>query len=221
MNSLVLIQHCQSQHHVNSQARLWPDTNNDLTDLGHRQAACMAKRLQKVLGTAPCVLYTSPMRRAAQTTEIIGQILGLRSRSVNNLREHNGHFAMERTADGEEWVIDESQWFRLDYRPFAGAETWREFHKRVSTTMEAIAGELQQARLVPVLVVHGGTLNSIVAWWLGMDLAQLPEGCPFTASPGSLTILRRRSRGHSQIERLNDLAHLYQAGLLSGLPVSF
>ncbi len=61
--------------------------------------------------------------------------------------------------------------------------------------------------------------TSIVAWWLDIDMAQLPEGCPFTASPASLTIVRRTRQGHSQIERLNDMLHLYQAELVSGLPV--
>ena len=210
LQTAFLVQHCQSQHHVDPRARLWPDFRNGLTDLGRHQAECLAKRLRKEIGQRPCRLYTSPMQRAVDTGEIIAAELGATLRTVHDLHEYNGRFALERTDDGEERSIDESNRSLFDWRPFPEAETWREFYTRVATAMNALVQEHRDASL-PILVVHGGTLSNIVVWWLGLPLDTLPERTCFTASPGSLSILKRNRFGNPVVERLNDRSHL--AGL--------
>jgi len=207
MQTLLLVQHCQSHHHVDRRARLWPDARNGLTDLGRRQAERLAKRLRGELDHRPSQLYASPMQRAAETAQSIATELGVSVHTVRDLHEYNGRLALERTEDGEEWSIDESNWSLLDWRPFPEAETWREFYARVAAAMDALTGAAPDTGPA-ILVVHGGTLSNIVVWWLGLPLDSLPERTCFAASPGSLSILKRNRFGNPVVERLNDTRHL-------------
>ena len=210
MDLLLLVQHCQSHHHVDPQARLWPDFRNGLTEFGQRQAECVARRLRDEFDGRPCRVYASPMKRASETAEIVSVELGVSPQVVHDLHEYLGRFALERTEDGEDWPIDRSNWSLFDWRPFPEGETWREFYARVAAAMECIAQEHDEDSL-PVLVVHGGTLSNIVVWWLGLPLDALPERTCFSASPGSLSVLAKNECGNPVIERLNDRGHL--AGL--------
>lgn len=211
MDRVILNQHCQSQHHVDRSAG--PDS--ELTDLGRRQAACLGSRLERELGTAPCRLYTSDLRRAAQTAKFVADAIGLAAIRVVELRE----WGCPAPADLQPGPIaspgDERLRFLFDTRPAPHIETWREFHARVSGFMDHLAGQLDPGRL-PVVVTHGGTLSNIVVRWLGLPLDALPERTPFAASPGSISILRRNEHGNPVIERLNDRTHLYQADLADG-----
>ncbi|MHC4715919.1 MAG: histidine phosphatase family protein [Planctomycetota bacterium] len=207
MKTVFLVQHAQSQHHVNRQARLWPDVRNGLTEHGQRQAEALAARLRADIGERPCQVYASPMQRAAETAGIVARQLDVTPVSVHDLHEYNGRFAMERTSDGRERAVDESAWSLFDQRPFPEAETWREFHARVAAAMDELKPRVHDDSL-PVLVVHGGTLSNIVLWWLGLPLDALPERTSFAASPGSLSVLETNRFGKPVVERLNDRAHL-------------
>ena len=165
MKSIVLIQHCQSQHHVNKAAHLWPDSENGLTELGRRQAECIALRLRDELGDSPCKLYSSDMTRAFQTAEIIGTELGQSPKPVPELREWCGRLAIERTSHVTEPVVNKDAWSLFDWRPVPGGETWREFYARVSIYMDDLASS-HDPQTLPILVVHGGTLSNIVTRWL-------------------------------------------------------
>ena len=207
MQTAILVQHCQSHHHVDSRARLWPDVRNGLTELGQRQALCVAERLRDEAAGRTIHLYTSPMRRAAETAEIVAANLGATPETVHNLHEYLGRFALERTEDGEEWPVNDPNGSLFDSRPFPEGETWREFHARVAAAMDAVA-ERHPESDAAIFCVHGGTLSNIVVWWLGIPLDALPERTCFSASPGSLSILGKSRYGNPVVERLNDRAHL-------------
>ena len=217
MKTLLLVQHCQSQHHVNRQARLWLDAKNGLTEWGRRQAKSLAARLREELNQHPCQIYTSCMQRAVATGEILGHELGMSPQSISGLHEYNGRFAMERSEDGEEWEIDNSNWSLFDWRPFPEAETWREFHARCAKAMDGLA-DMHNNDAIAVLVVHGGTLSNIVLWWLGIPLDSLPERDCFSSSPGSLTVLQKNQYGNRVLERLNDRAHLVALSATDATP---
>lgn len=99
MNRIILIQHCQSAHHVNGMTGGWTDT--PLTDLGRQQAAAIAARLKRDLADTPFQLYSSDLKRAAQTAEIVGEELGMTAQLVPDLREFNGGVATGKT---REWA---------------------------------------------------------------------------------------------------------------------
>ena len=95
LNRIILIQHCQSEHHVNGMTGGWTDT--PLTHLGRQQAAAIAARLKRDLAGTPCRLYASDLKRAAQTAEIVAEELALTVQHVPGLREFNGGAATGRT----------------------------------------------------------------------------------------------------------------------------
>ncbi|SDG36099.1 Histidine phosphatase superfamily (branch 1) [Fontibacillus panacisegetis] len=73
MRQIYVIQHCQSEHHVNNMTGGWTDT--PLTELGKRQAEAVGIRLQKNLDPNEYSLYASDLMRASQTASIIGEQL--------------------------------------------------------------------------------------------------------------------------------------------------
>lgn len=218
MDTLILVQHCQSMHHVNQDARLWPDERNGLTETGVRQADRVAARMRDELAARQYRVYSSDMKRAAETAEIIGREIGETPILIPELREFNGHLAIDRKEAGRETGKDvtspsveprteSDDWSLFDWRPFPGAETWREFYQRVSQFLDRLVTEVPDD-VVPLLVVHGGTLSNVVTWWLRLPLDVLPERTPFAASPGSISVLRKNGHNNPIIERLNDTAHL-------------
>ena len=214
MKSLILIQHCQSEHHVNNMTGGWTDT--PLTELGRRQANCLGTRLKNEIGQIPCRIYSSDLKRAFQTAEIVGEALGIVPISVPGLREFNAGIATGKT---EEWAaqhVNKENWSLFDWRGFPGGETWREFYSRASNCMADLV-KTHDEEYLPILVTHGGTTSCIVAWWLGLELDVLPERTPFTGVPASISVLRRNQHGNHVIERLNDQVHLYEAGLSGGM----
>jgi len=126
---------------------------------------------------------------------------------VEGLHEYLGRFALERTENGKERPVDNTDWSLFDWRPFPEAETWRELYTRVAAAMDRVAARHSDRELA-IFSVHGGTLSNIVVWWLGIPLDALPERTCFAATPGSLSILNRNRYGNPVIERLNDRSHL-------------
>lgn len=212
MNRIILIQHCQSEHHVNGMTGGWTDT--PLTGLGRQQAVAIAGRLKHDLADMPCQLYSSDLKRAAQTAEIVGEELELTVQSVPELREFNNGIAAGMTK--KEARMHEAPMPEggpgIDRRPFREAETWREFYARVSACMDCLRNDFQE---LPIIVSHGGTQNNIIAWWLRLSADMLAE-VSFTATPGSISVLGTNKWNERAIKRLNDISHLYHAGLANG-----
>lgn len=207
MKSLILVQHCQSRHHVDRAAAHGPDCENGLTDLGRQQAARVAGRLRQWLDGMSCRIYSSDITRAWQTAQILGDQLAQPPEPVPALREGCARLAGPLPADPPPPQPAGRTWMLFDSRREPDVETWRQFHARVAAAMERIIAS-HPGSCVPIIVTHGGTLSNIVAWWLRLPLDVLPERDPFAASPGSITVLRTNRHGNPSIERLNDRAHL-------------
>jgi broad specificity phosphatase PhoE len=78
--------------------------DGDLTELGQGQAAEMAARLAASAADDPiCLLACSPLRRARQTAEIVGPVLGLPiALELDDLRELNVG-ALDGRSDPDAW----------------------------------------------------------------------------------------------------------------------
>lgn len=111
MKQIITIQHTQSVHHTNGMVGSWTDW--DLTGLGRQQADNIGKKLQAELlekhssasvpksSAVPAsdasddsarkslVMYSSDLKRAKQTAEIVGKYLGLEPILKQELRERN------------------------------------------------------------------------------------------------------------------------------------
>jgi probable phosphoglycerate mutase len=85
MKTIITIQHTQSIHHTNGMVGSWTDW--DLSEIGKEQAECIGKKLSKELTDNNYIMYSSDLKRAKQTAEIIGQHMNLSPIFVPELRE--------------------------------------------------------------------------------------------------------------------------------------
>jgi probable phosphoglycerate mutase len=211
--TIMLIRHGQSTHHLNDLTGGW--TDSDLTALGRRQAACLASRLKRELAAVPCRLCCSDLKRARQTADIIAQETGAALQLVPALREINNGIAAGKTKKEAQQYARTPPTGKplLDWQMYPQAETWRQFYARVAACMARLISD--QDRLL-VLVTHGGTIINVVAWWLRLEVEMLSQ-VSFDAAPTSVSVLRVNQWNERTIGRLNDTAHLYAAGLADNL----
>lgn len=205
MRKIVIIQHCQSEHHINNMSGGWTDT--PLTDLGRKQADLIGLKLKKDLGEEEYVLYSSDLMRAKQTAEIVGKHLNLNITEHRGLREMNTGIAAGKTKD---WARENrnlrasNDFIDLDYQQFQHGETCREFYNRVCGCMESIC-DSEKRNLI--IVTHGGTLAYIIAWWMKFETQMLAKS-HFFAEPGSISLLQVNNYQQNTLRVLNDMSHL-------------
>ena len=168
MKPIILVRHAQSQHHVNGLTGGWTDTG--LTDLGRRQAACLASRLKQELEDIPVRMVCSDLKRALQTAEIVGQEIGVTAQLIPELREFNNGIAAGMLREEADKIRCEPAEPFIDWQPYPEVETWRQFYWRVAGCMDRLVEGQEELLLV---VTHGGTLMNIVAWWLQLDTEML------------------------------------------------
>ncbi len=182
--------------------------NDGLSPLGRRQAEALARRLASQEVAA---LYSSTLRRAAETAEIVGRRLGLHVQWEPRLREWEPGDWMglpeeevkARYPDEWERVIAD-----LD-RPMPGGETFSQLQQRVFQ----FARELSQAHpdQQVLLVSHGAALCGLICHLTGLDPDALsrqysPDRGPFVLDNCSLSVVDLASP--PLLVSLNDTAHL-------------
>lgn len=204
MSNIILIQHCQSEHHINNMSGGWTDT--PLTELGRKQADIIGEKLMKCSDNKDYVLYSSDLLRASQTAEIIGAQLSLNVIQDKALREINTGVAAGKT---KEWAKANRQprlrsGFDLDYQEFQNGESWREFYRRVCDCMDRIY-ELEQNKNL-LIVTHGGTLGYILAWWMKFEPDMIVNAF-FSSSAGGISVLSQNSFRQNVVNKFNDTSH--------------
>ena len=202
MDNLVIVQHCQSEHHVKGLTGGWSDT--PLTELGRSQALLTGKKLSEMIDSS-YKLISSDLMRASETAQIIGKETGLEVFSDSGLRERNFGIATGKT---REWFRKNIPQFpttgRLDFRPLEGSETIREFYERNALSLEK-QSKLNVKNLL--IVSHGGALNNIIFWYLNLPVDSLEE-VMFSGKPGGISYLCKDSFGYRILKQLSDICHL-------------
>jgi probable phosphoglycerate mutase len=205
LKQIILIRHAQATNNLpNSVKGGWSDV--ELTELGIRQAEAVAERLSNELeGNIP--VYSSDLRRARQTVEIICKRLEAIPLYVLELREHNAGIAsgMNRKKAEKLWVNKDTP--TLDTRPWPEAESWGEFYTRVSTFMDKLCITEESV----LIVSHGGTIRNIIRWWLGIPRSDHFK-VSFDTANTSVTVLDTPDNVR-RVERLNDTAHYATIGI--------
>ncbi|MHA2001714.1 MAG: histidine phosphatase family protein [Promethearchaeota archaeon] len=209
MVNIILVQHCQSEHHINDMSGGWTDT--PLTKLGREQANLIGQRLNREINKErkeDYAIFSSDLKRAWQTAEIIGEHLNLNVIADKGLREINTGVAAGKT---KEWANSNRNPkneinFDLDYQEFQNGETWRQFYSRVCSCLERLF-DLNAAKKNLIIVTHGGTLGFIIAWWMKFEEHMLSKSY-FSASPASLSFLQETENHRHILKSLNDTSHL-------------
>lgn len=171
----------------------------ELSPVGHEQARRLAEWLAD---EAIDAVYTSPLRRAAQTAAPVGTVAGAAPVVVDGLaefdRDANEYVPMEelKAAGDPRWqeIVDGGYFAGLGVTP-------AEFQARVVAAVDGIVDAHPGGRAA--VVCHGGVINAYGAHVLGLDDLLFFE-------PGYTSISRilASSRGHRMLSSLNETAHL-------------
>jgi len=206
MKSILIVQHCQSEHHIRGMAGGWTDT--PLTELGRKQAESIGIRLAAENFDEGYSIHSSDLMRTSQTAEIISKHTNMKIHLCHGLREID---IGEETQKSVEWLrqnqtpmpLQDDGNF-LDYRLLPGAETKREFYYRTTAFLDELNRQIQSN---VVIVTHGGTVTNIVFWWLKIPIEALNSSY-MRCFPGSITYLEEDALGYRYIKGLNDTRHL-------------
>jgi probable phosphoglycerate mutase len=167
-----------------------------LTDRGVAQAMEAAGRLSRE--TAPAAIYSSPLRRAAQTADIIAGRLGLPVMTLEDLRELDVG-DLEGRCDEEAWrtYLDVAYaWLAGDHdRRYPGGEDFHQVITRVTRAMKRAGDHPPGSRVL--MIAHDGLIR-----------VALPALCPGAGPPATglpkcgiarLAVSRARSQAGSGV----------------------
>ncbi|OOG73524.1 histidine phosphatase family protein [Sinorhizobium sp. A49] len=205
MKDIFVVTHTQSVHHEEDKVGGWYDT--ELTARGQEDAAATAERLRAFAGEKEVEIYSSDLRRAAQTAAAIAKRFQRPVAETADLREISYGVAGGKP---QAWLDaryspapDDN---RLDFScGIDGAETRRDVAARVYPCVNAIVARPCETQII---VTHGFTLTLVLAAWMKIPI----DACGFLSFPeksGSITHLRQdeffRNRA---VVRLADASHL-------------
>lgn len=180
-----------------------------LDEAGCRQAELVAERLGNYNIQA---LYSSNLKRARQTAEIIGGQLGL----VHNIEEDLREISFGRLEGLNDVEIRERFGEFLAQRakadsdiPYPGGESGEDVYRRAFPVIKRIIEHALDNNIENIAIVsHGGVIRTLVAGVLGADfskkllIAKDLENCSITQ------IDYDSSTDNFIVERVNDYAHI-------------
>jgi len=206
LKQIILVRHGEGENNKHNLIGGWSDVK--LTELGIRQAEAVADRLCEELDD-DYKMFSSDLARAKQTAEIISQKLGKTSIFTMGLREHNpGIVSGMAIEEAKKYLQEDLPEPTLDWRPYPESESWREFYGRVESFMEKLIGSEDRV----LIVSHGGTIQNIIRWWIGVPLSDFFR-VTFGVANTSVTVLETTDHDQRKIERLNDTTHYSRIGL--------
>lgn len=169
-----------------------------LSPLGERQAAALAAWLADPAAEPIDVVYTSPLRRAAETAAPLAAALGLEARPEPALAEYDA---------------EAMAYIPIEELRAAGDPRWKElppdiegFQSRVMDGVDRLCAAHPAQRAA--LVCHGGVINVIVSSVLGLGASML-----FLPGYTSVSRILVASSGPRSLASLNEMAHLRVAGV--------
>jgi probable phosphoglycerate mutase len=201
LTRLLLIRHGRSTWNAERRWQGWADP--PLDDVGREQAHRLAGRLRED-GEALVALYTSPLRRAQETAEIIGETMGLPVIPDERLKERDaGDITGLTWAQIGELYPDIVQGFAEANESIEvpGEEEVELFRARVVAVFGEVVARHGEG---PVGVVsHGGTLGTYLNHLIGLP----SRFSPFRFGNTSLSIVEVNP-ARPRIALLNDTCHL-------------
>lgn len=178
----------------------WSDV--PLSPLGRRQSLLVAERIQADSDTT--ALYTSPLRRAVETAQVIADQVKVVTQAHPDLRELDcgpleGLTYKEAYERFPELVVHGPQ------ASESGVESYSRLQSRVAAAVETIIEENEGGHIV--IVTHGGPIVAYLRYVLGHASRSAEDGPFFETSPASIHALRFEGESHTVV-RLNDTSHL-------------
>jgi broad specificity phosphatase PhoE len=164
VTTILLARHGESDW--NRSQRWQGFADRPLTDLGRRQAAELAARLGE---TELDTIYSSDLRRARETAEIVARSKGLDVHATPDLREVDvGSWSGLTRAQAEAQFPERYlRWLRGG-EGWEDGETYEQMSERVVAAVQRIAALHDGGRVL--VVAHGGSIRAVHAAALGLDV---------------------------------------------------
>lgn len=198
-----ILRHGATPHNLLKPPRLQGSgVNESLTDLGRQQAECAGKYLSTRPITA---VYSSPLKRAAETAEIIARPHGIANQPLEPLKEiHVGQWEGRTWPEIEAEFADSYALYREDpvKHGYPGGETGRQLIDRVSTQLEQLFRDHVGQEVV--VVAH----SVVIRLYLGHLLGITPGKSHWTPQSNCGISTVRAKDGKAKVLTLNATTHL-------------
>jgi broad specificity phosphatase PhoE len=197
---LLLVRHGESTW--NREHRIQGQLDPPLSDEGRGQAARLGRRLA---GRRFVAFYSSDLKRAFETSQVIGETAGAQPTPMLDLREvFLGEWEGLRTDEIAERYPD--AWARWRHEPswdlVPGGEGAGRFEKRVESALEQIFGRHPDGDVL--VVTHGGVIQVALHRIVGRPSQGLFS---FRIQNASISVIERRD-GRRIVSGVNDVGHL-------------
>lgn len=207
MKSVYIVTHPEATHHLEDLVGGWYDSDLTVRGVAHAEAIAeaFACRIPEPSATE---LWSSDLRRAKRTADIVGQRLGIGVTVDADLREKNYG---EAGGKPQAWLDarfvpppETGERMRHD-EGIKGSETKWELAVRAYAAMERIERSAAEHQIV---VTHGFTATFLLAAWIGIPV-EAAGLVNFRFTSGGISVLRKDDFFHNhQISELNDVRHL-------------
>jgi broad specificity phosphatase PhoE len=167
VTELILARHGETDW--NRENRFQGHADPPLNALGRGQSAELAETLA---GEALARVYTSPLRRASETAEIVARRLGLEVEPLEPLREIDVGAWSGLTRDDVAARFPESYARWLDQGPlgYEDGETYEQLEARVVPAIRGLAARHPTETIL--VITHGGPTRVMQAHAAGIDYAE-------------------------------------------------
>ena len=197
---MLLVRHGQSTW--NHEHRIQGQLDPPLSDTGRRQATQLGRRLA---GRHFAGLYSSDLKRAAETSRLVGEAVGIEPTPMVELREiYLGEWEGLKTEElavrfPEAWAswAEEPDW---DLVP--AGEGSAVFEKRVTAVLDSLFARHQEGEVL--VVTHGGVIQIALHHVVGRPARGI---FAFRIQNASLTVIEKRD-GRLVVSGVNDIGHL-------------
>lgn len=190
MPTILLIRHAENNY-VSGQRLAGRLPGVHLNEKGYIQTQNLVARLQKLPIKA---IYSSPLERAIETAEPIGQALNLEVSIRQGLNEVDYGDWQGKTLKS---LSRRKLWRTVQAFPsrmrFPGGESFADAQWRVSQELEKIARSHSHKEML-VCVSHSDLIKLAVAYFIGLPIDMFQR---LNISPASITILRLGDMGAS------------------------
>lgn len=205
LRNIYVVTHAQSVHHLEKRVGGWYDTS--LTPLGIQQTNRIGAYLNKAIGSMDVEIYSSDLKRAAETANIIASYFHRNVTLDPGFRELSYGEAEGRPQEWlDEHIIPQpSDGNRLDHRVCKGSESRREIATRVQKTLDKV---LKKGASNIIIVSHGFALTFITMAWMKVPIENM-DYCNFASTPGGITFLVEDDFYNNRwVRYLNRTGHL-------------
>lgn len=201
MKTIITIQHTQSIHHTNGMVGSWTDW--DLSELGVQQAWKIGEKLKKELAGKKFKMYSSDLKRAKQTADIVGECLGIYPVLKSELRERNLGRCCGQSVN---WLREnlENQEKTIDDRLFSDAESRRDEWNRLKPFFDEIMRNEEENIII---VSHGDLLSVFNSMFLGLNVESLNQSEIFGLA-GGVSFMYENDDAKRFIKRISDTSYI-------------